>query len=167
MKPLLAVELTVTSIVMTVALLVSAQQPPPTRDETRPAEEVTRGTHHFTAVDIYIDAGDQPLAAYQLELSAGTGAFRIVALESGEHPAFSRPPYYDPAALSRRRIIIAAFSTDDHLPTGKTRVARVHLQTIGNQTPQYNVRLHLAATADGKKIPAAVGVQARRRQVAG
>ena len=128
---------------------VPAEQPPVTQAESQPAVR-------FDAVDIYIDAGDEPLAAYQFELTAETGAFKVVGVEGGEHPAFAeKPPYYDPAALNQGRIIIAAFNTGDDLPNGKARVARVHVQIVGNQDPQYNVQLRVAATVDGEEISAA------------
>jgi len=114
----------------------------------------------FAWVDIYLDSGDVPLAAYQFELAAETGSFRIVGVEGGEHPAFAAPPYYDPAALAHDRILIAAFSTDDDLPTGHTRVARIHVQIAGDGTPDYVVKLTVAATADGSEIPAAVAAVA-------
>jgi hypothetical protein len=114
----------------------------------------------FAWVDIYVDSGDVPLAAYQFELAAETGAFQIVGVEGGEPPAFAEPPYYDPAALAHDRILIAAFSTDDELPAGRTRVARIHVQITGGETPDYVVKLTVAATADGTEIPAAAAAAA-------
>ncbi len=112
----------------------------------------------FVYVDVFIDAGDQPLAAYQFELSAAQGEIKIVGVEGGDHPAFAEPPYYDPKALQNDRIIIAAFDTDTDLPTGKTRIARVHLAIIGNQKPDYVVELSVAATTDGSEIPATTAI---------
>jgi hypothetical protein len=114
----------------------------------------------FAWVDVFIDPGDVPLAAYQFELAAETGSFQIVGVEGGEHPAFAEPPYYDPAALADERIIIAAFSTDDDLPAGSTRIARIHVQIAGGGTPDYVVKLTVAATADGTEIPATATVVA-------
>lgn len=108
----------------------------------------------FAAVDVYIDAGDWPVAAYQFELSASAGEFKIVGIEGGEHAAFAEPPYYDPAALNRDRVIIAAFNTGDDLPSGKVRVARVHVQVIGEPSPTYDVKLIVVADADGEAITA-------------
>ncbi len=114
----------------------------------------------FAWVDVYVDPAEVPLAAYQFELAAETGSFQIVGVEGGEHPAFAEPPYYDPAALAHDRIIIAAFSTDDDLPAGPTRVARIHVQIAGDGTPDYVVKLIVAATAEGTEIPAAATVVA-------
>ena len=123
------------------------------------ADAATRPAVRFEAVDVCVDAGDTPLAAYQFELAAEVGEITIVGVEGGEHAAFKeRPPYYDPAARMNNRIIIAAFNTGQDLPTGKTRVARIHLQ-VGRETePKYVVKLHTAASADGKRIPATVTV---------
>ena len=110
----------------------------------------------FEAVDVYVDSRDQPLAAYQFELAAETGEIKIVGIEGGEHPAFREPPYYDPAALTKDRIIIAAFNTGQDLPRGRTRVARVHLQIVGETEPEYVIKLEVAASPEGKKVPASV-----------
>ncbi len=110
----------------------------------------------FAPLDVYIDANGAALAAYQFELVAAAGRVAIVGIEGGEHAAFKEAPYYDPAALAKDRVIIAAFSTDRLLPRGRTRVARVHLQITGEEEPQYAVKLMVAASADGKEIPATV-----------
>jgi threonine dehydrogenase-like Zn-dependent dehydrogenase len=112
------------------------------------------GRVRFRAVDVIIDTGGRPLAAYQFELAAEVGTIAIVGVEGGEHPAFSEPPYYDAAALQKNHIIIAAFSTQKDLPAGKTRVARVHVQVTGDTEPQYVVVLRVAASPDGTHIPA-------------
>src|SRR5512145_190868 len=84
-----------------------------------PAVEEHRG--QFRAVDIYLDAGSTPLAAYQLEFSITNQVAKIAGIEGGEHPAFRTPPHYDPKAMQQERVIIAAFNagkTSD-LPTGR------------------------------------------------
>ena len=108
----------------------------------------------FTTVDIVLNAGDTPLAAYQLDFRTAVGAVKIVGIEGGEHPAFSEPPYYDPKAIQQERVILASFNTADasELPTGKTRVATIHLQVSGDTPPQYTIDLAVAADADGKRI---------------
>jgi hypothetical protein len=83
---------------------------------------------------------------------------KIVGVEGGDHTAFREPPYYDPAALSHNRIIIAAFNTGRDLPKGKTRVARLHLQISGPE-PQFKTKLDVAASAEGKDIPATSTVE--------
>jgi hypothetical protein len=108
----------------------------------------------FAPVHIYLDSGDTPLAAYQFELRARTGQIKIVGVEGGTHPAFREAPYYDPAALMHDRIIIAAFSTGSDLPHGRTRIATIHLQILGDAEPQYELKLVTAADAEGENLPA-------------
>jgi len=108
----------------------------------------------FAAVDVMIDPHGKPLAAYQLDFRATHGNVIIVGIEGGEHSAFAKPPYYDPKAMQQERVIIAALSTNDDLPTGKTRVATIHLQITGDMKPQYKANLTTAATANGEAIDA-------------
>ena len=119
-------------------------------------ETVSPQKVRFTSLHIYIDSGNQALAAYQFELKATAGQIKIVGVENGEHPAFDEPPYYDPAALAHDRIIIAAFSTDKDLPKGRTRIASIQLQIIGDVEPEYALELTVAADANGNKIPAKI-----------
>ena len=142
-RTLLAILVMVGGIVAGLGVMARAQQPGDGPDAVAP-------TVRFAAVDVYIDAGDRPLAAYQFELSASAGEFKIVGIEGGEHAAFAEPPYYDPAALSRDRVIIAAFNTGDDLPNGKVRVARVHVQVIGEPSPAYDVKLIVGHSRDTK-----------------
>jgi len=111
----------------------------------------------FAPLHIYIDAGNKSLAAYQFELKATAGQIKIVGVEGGSHEAFKEAPYYDKAALfNEDRIIIAAFSTGGNLPKGRTRIATVHLQIIGDTEPEYELKLAVAGDADGKEIPAEI-----------
>jgi len=126
----------------------SAASQPASQPASRPAVR-------FSFVDVYVDSAGQPLAAYQFELAAKVGQVKIVGVEGGEHAAFRQPPYYDPAALARNRIIIAAFNTGSDLPKGKTRVARIHLQITGERQPEYTIKLDVAASPDGQKISGA------------
>src|SRR5262245_34974792 len=118
----------------------------------------------FRAVDIYVDSKDKPLAAYQLDFSVIGGGAKIVGIEGGERPAFAEPPYYDPTAMQQERVIIAAFSTNavNALPTGKTRVATIHLQLSGATEPEYNLKLQAAADADGNRIKAETSFEERK-----
>ena len=109
----------------------------------------------FAPLHIYLETCNL-LAAYQFELKATTGHVKIVGVEGGQHEAFKEAPYYDPAALANDRIIIAAFSTGRDLPTDRTRIATIHLQIIGDAEPQYELKLIVAADADGKEIPAEI-----------
>jgi hypothetical protein len=110
----------------------------------------------FAPLLIYIDSGNKSLAAYQFELKAVAGQIKIVGVEGGRHEAFKEAPYYDPAALAKDRIIIAAFSTGSDLPKGRTRIATIHLQIIGGTEPQYELKLTVAGDADAKEIPAEI-----------
>ncbi len=114
----------------------------------------------FAPLHVYLDSGSNALAAFQFELKATAGQVKIVGVEGGSHEAFSKtPPYYDPAALANDRIIIAAFSTQQDLPKGRTRVATLHLQILGDAEPQYGLKLVVSADADGKEIPARISFE--------
>ncbi len=108
----------------------------------------------FQALHVLVDTGGEPLAAYQLDLRATTGNVRIVGIEGGEHRLFANPPYYDPTAIQGDRVIIGAFSTAEvgSLPTGRTRIATIHLQITGDRQPEYDAQLSVAAAADGGPI---------------
>jgi hypothetical protein len=110
----------------------------------------------FMTVDVLIDAKGKPLAAYQVEFVADPNRVKLVGVEGGENKSFSDPPYYDPAALSRNRVIVAAFNTTSDLPRARFRAARLHLQIIGSNQPTWEAKLIVAAAADGSSIPAAV-----------
>ncbi len=145
MKRLLAVGLLALGLALGSGVQGAAGEPEPSGPQVR-----------FAPLDVYVDSGGAALAAYQFELTATAGEVAIVGIEGGEHAAFKEAPYYDPAALAKDRVIIAAFSTDRILPRGRTRVARVHLQIRGEQEPDYSIKLIVAASADGKEIPATI-----------
>ncbi len=125
----------------------------------QPATE--EGRSRFRAVDIYLDAKGTPLAAYQLEFTITNVVAKIVGIEGGDNPAFRNPPFYDPKAMQHERVILAAFSTQaaEKLPSGKTRVATVHLQIIGNAEPKFELKLQAAADPEGKQITAIANCQ--------
>jgi hypothetical protein len=115
----------------------------------------------FEALDIYVDSGAAVLGAYQLELKADAAQAKVVGIEGGErHRPYEQAPYYDPAAQNedqlRERIVLAAFSTAAELPTGRTRVARIHVQVTGGA--KYEAVLTAAAEREGKRIEAKVEV---------
>jgi hypothetical protein len=134
------------------------------RVPARTAKETVEGRVRFVPVHIYLDSGDKPLAAYQFELRARTGQIKIVGVEGGEHPAFREAPYYDPAALMNDRIIVAAFNTGSDLPHGRTRIATIHLQILGDAEPQYELKLVTAADKDAERIPAELSLQTGENQ---
>jgi hypothetical protein len=113
----------------------------------------------FAPVHVYLDSGSRALAAYQFELKATRGQIKIVGVEGGAHTAFKDAPYYDPAALTKGRIIVAAFNTGKDLPAGRTRIATLHLQITGSAEPQYKLEPMVAADADGQEIPAELSLQ--------
>jgi hypothetical protein len=123
----------------------------------QPAMAPTEGKR-FMAVDIFIDPATRPLAAYQLEFTATGGEAKIVGIEGGNHAAFNQAPYYDPRAIQQERVVIAAFSTakPGDLPSGRIRVATIHLQAGGSAPPELAAKLVTAATSKGRKISAVV-----------
>ena len=127
-------------------------------------DSTSTNTLRFHAVDISVDSTNKPLAAYQVDFTASASA-KIVGIEGGEHEAFKEAPFYDPKAIQQERVILGAFSTAkaDKLPTGKTRVATIHLQTSGDLTPRYEVVVKAAATAGGKKISVHANAEEKQR----
>ena len=127
------------------------------------APQAAETTVRFETVDVFVDAADKALAAYQLEFFAVSGDVKIAGIEGGATPSFATPPYYDPKAMQQERVILAAFTTEDAatVPVGKTRVATIHLQTIGSDTPKFQVRLDAAADAAGETIAAKATFQER------
>jgi len=130
-------------LICVLAAPLSAQQP---------ADE--EGRSSFRVVDIYVDSKGAPLAAYQLGLSITNAGAKIVGIEGGEHPAFREPPGYDPKAMQHERVILAAFNTgpSDELPKGKTRVATIHLEAMGDEAIQCILKVQTAANPEGRKI---------------
>jgi hypothetical protein len=130
----------------------------------QPATE--EGRTRFCAMDIFVDSGSTPLAAYQLEFAATNGVAKIVGIEGGEPAAFHEPPFYDPKAMQQERVIIAAFSTapSASLPTGKTRVATIHFQMTGTKPPKFELKLQTAGDPQGNKIPVQPSYEERKTQ---
>lgn len=143
MKKTIAIILT--SVFVMVPVLASQSG----RDDLSPESGI-----RFAPLHVYLDSGNGALAAYQFELKATAGQIEIVGVEGGEHKAFSEAPYYDPAALAKDRIIIAAFNTGQDLPTGRTRIATVHLLIKGDVEPKYKLSLIVAGDPQGEKISA-------------
>ena len=116
-----------------------------------------RGDERFTALDVYIDAGDETLAAWQFELRSATT--KIVGVEGGQAP-FDQFPAYDPAALhTEGRIVLAAFTTDKAAPRGRVRVARLHVMETGPNDIEYVARHVVAARPDGTRIEVKVQIR--------
>lgn len=108
----------------------------------------------FRPVHIDLEVGDEALAAYQIELVVEQGEAEIVGVEGGQEEGFENPPYYDPKALSKGRIVLGAFSTEASLAPGQRhRVATVHLREQGPPTV-YTARVEVAAGVDGSPVSA-------------
>ena len=115
------------------------------------------GEVRFRSVDVFIDSAEYPLAAWQIEITCQDPGAKIVGVEGGDTKPFAAAPYYDPAALEGGRIIIAAFTTEDGPPAGRSRVARVHMiETGAAGGPGYSARLMAAALQGGDRIEASV-----------
>lgn len=127
----------------------------------QPAHE--EGPVSFRAMDIYVESHGAPLAAYQIDFAITNGVAKVAGIEGGEHPAFREPPFYDPKAMQRERVIIAAFSTQParNLPAGKTRVATIHVQITGSDRPGVALKVQAAADENGNPLSATATVQER------
>ena len=112
----------------------------------------------FTSVDLFVDPRGQPLAAYQLECLADPSRVTLVGVEGGEHPAFREPPYYDPAALSGNRVILAAQNTGIDRPSARTRVATLHRRVVGGGQPTDDAKREVEGNRDGTPVAADVTV---------
>lgn len=108
----------------------------------------------FRAVDVFVNAGDEAVAAWQVELPETKGRL-VVGVEGGDG-IWSDPPWYDPAALRGGRIVLAAFRTAD-VPRGRVRVARLHLQESGEGAP-FDAKLTVAARPGGDRVAARVEI---------
>ena len=120
-------------------------------------------TATFRAVDLFVDSGNQPLAAYQLSFACAAADAKIVGIEGGEHNAFAEPPYYDPKAMQNNHVVVAAFNTasSEQLPRGRTRIATIHIQTSASAERRYELKVEAAATPAGESIT--VGAEATDR----
>ena len=116
----------------------------------------------FVPLHVILDSGEQPLAAYQVEIAVSRGSAEIVGVEGGDAAPFNAAPYYDPAALKSGRIIIAAFNTGAELPHGRLRVATLHMQERGGTPPAYSARIIAAASSGGRRIPVTVTLERSR-----
>ena len=138
------------SLLAMILLLASIGAAPATSEES---------AVRFATVDVMIDAKGKPLAAYQVEFIADANQVKLVGIEGGDHAAFKSPPYYDPAALSKNRVIVAAFNTGSDLPRSSFRAARLHVQITGSEKPKWEAKLIVAAAPEGSTIPATVTLQ--------
>ena len=118
----------------------------------------------FIAVDVYLQS-NAPVAAWQFEFS-GENA-RIVGVENGDSRAFDGTPYYDLEAVQRGtadRVIVADFSlaAADALPSGRVRIATLHLMLEDAGQPEFDLNLVTAVTHNGAAIDASIALEPRR-----
>ncbi len=114
----------------------------------------------FAALEIFLETAE-PLAAWQFELRESSGRMRVVGVENGESDVFGDAPYYDLEAVSggtADRIIVADYSLNaaDELPTGRSRVATIHVRLQGAAVPDYVLNLVTAGGASGEPIQASI-----------
>jgi hypothetical protein len=120
----------------------------------------------FEAVEIYVDSGATPLAAWQVELTEANGRMRVAGIENGEDGAFAERLHYDRNAVEAGeadRLMVAAYSLSPAtaLPHGRTRVTTVHVQITGVSEPSFQVRLVAAGDAQGHPIAARASLTQR------
>ena len=114
----------------------------------------------FAALEVFLETAE-PLAAWQFELRESSGRMRVVGVENGASGVFGDAPYYDLEAVSggtADRIIVADYSLNpaDELPTGRNRIATIHVQLQGTAAPDYVLSLVAAGGANGEPIQASI-----------
>lgn len=153
-----------TLLVITLGLLAAATmaiavaQPAGDPAVVADAPHAAAGRSAFGYVDLFVDAGDAPLAAYQIDFHSTTGGLRIVGVEGGEHELYRDAPYYDPRAMQGDRVIIAAYAAGprEALPVGPVRVARVHVMYSSDADATLHATLDAAANFEGDAIDATI-----------
>lgn len=134
----------VSGLVALALLALFAFIPPPAAAETR-----------FRTWALVVDAGEESLAAWQVELAYDPATVRVVGVEGGPSP-WAEAPHYDPKGLEAGRLVVAAFTLAPRPPVGATRVARIHVQESGWGETAINAKLTAAADPDGRRIGATV-----------
>ena len=138
-------------VLLAMTAIAQVTPPRPGAPDTRDAEV------RFVPVEVIIDTGDRPLAAYQLTMHATRGDVRIVGIEGGDPGSvFTDPPYYDPRAMQLDHVIIADFSVAPagDLPRGRIRVATIHVRVVGAEAPAFQAELTAAADDTGAPVDA-------------
>lgn len=129
----------------------------PVAGQTAPPDSV-----RFSAVEVYLNT-EEPVAAWQFELTEADALMQVVGVENGESAAFAGTPYYDRQAVENGaadRIVIADFSLADEkrLPRGRTRIATVHLAARADRDLQLETVLVVATGYDGQPIHASISL---------
>lgn len=117
----------------------------------------------FASVGVYLDSTD-PVAAWQFELSENSGSMQVVGVEGGDSAVYQRAPYYDREAVqlgTADRITVADYSVADasELPSGRTRIATVHVMLSGPDDPNFVITLVTAVQTDGSVIAATLSLK--------
>lgn len=123
----------------------------------------------FVYVDVYVEAGERSLAVYQVHVHYGDGTrtgltkpgtATVVGVEGGEG-VFAPAPYFDPKAMQHVEVIIGALSTADEadLPSGRVRVARIHVMLAAGVEPVFGVVLLAAGTPDSQRFDTTATVE--------
>lgn len=118
----------------------------------------------FATLDVYIDS-PRPFAAWQFRLSDRNHAMTIVGVENGDSDAFPDAPWYDRDAVAdgtADRLIVADFSLvgEVRLPSGRTRVATLHVMLDAERAPDYQLELVTVTSADGSSSNATASLVA-------
>jgi hypothetical protein len=105
----------------------------------------------FAVYDIYLDPQHEPVAAYQLKIWDKNAAIKIISVEGGEHPAFQKAPHFDPKAIQRDVIKLAAFHAGKAaaFPSQKTRVASLHVEIGPGLNPDLTFSVEAAVRPGG------------------
>lgn len=116
----------------------------------------------FAAVEVYLDS-TAPVAAWQFEFRNRRGGMKVVGVENGENAAFHGTPYYDREAVrlgTADRIVVADYSVVErrHLPSGRTRIATLHVVLDGPYRPEFELDLVTAVGPDGQPVDAALEI---------
>ena len=129
------------SLLMTVLVLPLLSQ----QDKAPAATKV------FQAYDLYVNISRGSVAAWQLEIKFPAQQAKIVGIGGGSG-VFSEPADYDSKALTSGRIILAAYSLEKDLPSGRVHLGR--LQTYENKGAFASAEITLQALADagGKNL---------------
>ncbi len=105
----------------------------------------------------------EPVAAWQFEFDEQNGSMAVVGVENGSSNAFSEAPYFDREAVQlgrADRIIVADYSLEpkESLPVGRIRLATIHVRLSGDDSPEFQLSLIAAASADGKPVRASISM---------
>ncbi len=117
----------------------------------------------FASVDVFIESA-YPVAAWQFEFTPIGNDAQVVGVESGDSDAFNDAPYYDRDAVQQGRadrIVVADYSLADEseLPSGRVRVTTLHLMLYGDDTPEFDTQLVVAASYQGTRINAEISIE--------